>query len=128
MVCAVKDVVFVVDEVDMLCSSASLRPMYSRYWSLPENKHRMPALQHLLNRGRHDGVAMVMMSRVPAQVNRLLTGMCDEMRIFRQSEPSVVDYFAAKSESAARLIPTLKQWQYVLWQEGKTPVVAGGKR
>jgi hypothetical protein len=128
MAIAAGNLVLYVDEVNMLCTPNGMVPLRSAYWSQPENQKRLPVISDLLNYGRHAGVAMVMMSRMPSQVNRLLTQGCDEMRLFRQTEPGIIAYFRAKSESASTLLPTLKDYEYVLWQDGKEPVIAGGRR
>lgn len=122
------NLVLYVDEVNMLCTPNGMVPLRSAFWNRPENQKRLPVISDLLNYGRHQGVAMVMMSRMPSQVNRLLTQGCDEMRLFRQTEPGIIAYFKAKSESAAALLPTLQTYEYVLWQDGKNPVVQGGRR
>jgi hypothetical protein len=128
MAIAAGNLVLYVDEVNMLCTPNGMVPLRSAFWSRPENQKRLPVISDLLNYGRHAGVAMVMLSRMPSQVNRLLTQGCDEMRIFRQTEPGILAYFRAKSESAAALIPTCGDFQYVLWQDGKEPIITGGRR
>jgi hypothetical protein len=122
------NLILYVDEVNMLCTPNGMVPLRSAFWSRPENLKRDPVISYLLNYGRHHGVAMIMLSRMPSQVNRLLTQGCDEMRLFRQTEPTILKYFRDKSESAAALLPTLKTYEYVLWQDGKEPVVQGGRR
>jgi hypothetical protein len=128
MALAAGNLVLYVDEINMLCTPHALIPLRSAYWARPENQKRQSALDELLNYGRHSGVAMVMISRMPSQVNRLLTQGCDEMRIFRQTEPNVLKYFAAKSETTAAMLPGLRDYEFVLWQDGKEPVVAGGRK
>jgi hypothetical protein len=122
------NLILYVDEVNMLCTPNGFVPLRSAFWSRPENLKRQPVIVELLNYGRHQGVAMVMMSRMPSQVNRLLTNGCDEMRLFRQTEPGVVGYFRMKSETAAAMLPGLKDYEFVLWQDGKEPITQGGRR
>jgi hypothetical protein len=128
MALAAGNLILYVDEVNMLCTPNSLMPLRSAYWSRIENKKRTPVMSELLNYGRHQGIAMVMLSRMPSQVNRLLTQGCDEMRVFRQTEPNVLSYFADKSAAMSAMLPGLGDYQYVLWQDGKTPVVSGGRK
>jgi hypothetical protein len=128
MAIAAGNLVLYVDEINMLCTPHALIPLRSAYWARPENQKRQSALDELLNYGRHSGVAMVMISRMPSQVNRLLTQGCDEMRVFRQTEPNVLKYFAAKSETTAALLPGLRDYEFVLWQDGKEPIVTGGRK
>lgn len=123
------NLIFYVDEVDQFCSANGMMAQRSPYWNRPENKHRRPAFADILDSGRHAGLALVTISRVPAQVNRKVTANAQEMRIFRQSEPNVLSYFADKGgKSLADMLPTLGDYEYVLWQDGKVPAVAGGRR
>lgn len=129
IVLAAKDLIFYVDEVDMFCSANGMMAQRSAFWNRPENKQRRPSFSDLLDRGRHDGIALVAISRLPAQVHRKLTGNVQEMRIFRQSEPNVLRYFADKAgQSMAQMLPQLGDYEYVLWQDGREPVIAGGRR
>ncbi|MBS1815747.1 MAG: ATP-binding protein [Acidobacteria bacterium] len=128
LVLAAKNLVLYVDEVDMLCSPSALKAKNSSYWSRPENQQRMPVLEEILNRGRHSGIAGIFISRVPAQVHGLIRSQASEMRIFRSTEGNVLSYFRQRDEALAQLLPTLGDFEYALWQDGKTPVRAGGRR
>lgn len=129
MVAAVKNVVFLIDEVDLFCSPNGMMGQRSAFWQRPENKTRRPMFAEMLDRGRHLGIALVMLSRFPAQVHRKVTTNCQEMRLFRQDEPNVIAYYSDKlgGQHAAR-IPQLGDYEYLLWQDGRTPIVAGGRR
>ena len=123
-----KNLILYIDEVNMLCTPNGLIPLRSAYWSQPDHKHKEPVISKLLNYGRHQGIAMVMTSRMPAQVNRLLTDGCSEMRLFRSTEGLVLAYFRQKSEAASNMLPGLRDYEFVLWQDGKEPIKQGGRR
>ncbi len=124
-----ENLILYIDEVDQLCSPNGMMAQRSPYWNRPENKHRRPAFADMLDSGRHAGIALVMISRMPAQVNRKVTANCQEMRVFRQSEPNVLSYFQDKAgKSMSDMLPKLGDYEYVLWQDGKRPIVAGGRR
>lgn len=122
-----KDLILYVDEIDMLCSPNALMPVRSSFWTKPENKHRTPVLSELVNFGRHQGVAMVFITRVPAQIHRKITANCDEMRVFRFSEPNVLSYFGSMNGHLPAMLPTLPAYSYALWQQGKDPIQTGGR-
>ena len=71
---------------------------------------------------------MVLITRVPAQIHRRVTANCDEMRVFRFSEPNVLTYFGQMNGHLPSMLPTLPQYGFALWQQGKEPVVTGGRR
>jgi len=125
MVQYAKNLIFYIDEVDKFCSPGAMKGLYSAYWSRQENKHRLPPFSDLLD----SGVALVMMSRMPSQVNIKVRNNCNEMRVFRIHESGVLDYFAAKIGSdAAEAISRLGDYEYVLWQDGKKFSIGGGRR
>src|SRR5665213_2653137 len=118
MVRAAENLIFYVDEVDQQCSANGMMAQRSAFWNRPENKHRRPSFSDILDSGRHFGIALVAISRLPAQVNRKLTANCQEMRIFRQSEPNVLQYFQDKiGKHATDMMVNLRDREYVLWQD-----------
>ena len=128
LVLAAGNIVFYVDEIDTQCSPSSLMPKRSAFWSRPENQYRTSALEEILNRGRHKGVAGVFMSRFPTQVNTTVRSQAQEMRVFRSDDPNYVKWFRDKDARIAVLLGQLHDYEYVLAQDGRTPVIAGGRR
>lgn len=128
MAMAAQNIVLYVDEIDLLCSPAGYQAPNSLFWSKDENKFRPRMLKEILNRGRHKGIAMVSMSRFPTQVHPAIRSQAREMRVFRSDDPNYVGHFASKDGRFATMLPALGDFEYVLWQDGREPVIAGGRR
>lgn len=113
---AVGNMVFGVDELDMLCGS---------HWG---PSWMCPGLYHLVNYGRHSKVAMLATARRPMNVPRGYTSQCLEMRLFGMTERADLKYFEdyIGATDAARLA-TLQKYQYLHWTGDGPALLKGGK-
>jgi hypothetical protein len=124
-----ENMIFYVDEVDQFCTPTTMKPQGSTYWNHADRKGKRSEFDEMFDSGRHFGIAVVSLSRFPAQVARKITANSQEMRLFRQSEPTVIGYYADKiGRVQAECLPMLEDYTYLLWQDGREPVVAGGRR
>ncbi len=81
-----------------------------------------PAISHLVNYGRHQGVSLLFAARRPAAVPRELTAQCDELIIFRTVEPRDIAYFVEFIGDAAEELSELPDFQALVWQDGEITV------
>lgn len=117
-------VVLAIDEVDMLCSPWSWKR--GDFW---RNRKGTPALQALVNWGRHKQTAMLITARNPSAVHRDLTRNAREWVLFRDSEPNDLEYFASCFGAASvALLGQLRPYQYVRQIKGEAPRVAGPEK
>jgi Cdc6-like AAA superfamily ATPase len=72
----VQNVTVVIDEVDLICSPTTISPFF----------------KNIIKRGRRKGIHLIVNSRRPAEVHRLLTSQASEVYCFRTKEPSDIKY------------------------------------
>jgi hypothetical protein len=80
----------------------------------PSSSAMRPEIANLVHRGRHSLTSMLWATRRPRDVSRLVTSQLDVISIFRQQEPSDIDYLASLvgSEIAAH-VAALGEWEHV---------------
>jgi DNA helicase HerA-like ATPase len=72
--------------------------------------------KRLVSQGRHIGLAIVAVSRRPAEVSRFLTANADELYIFRTQEPRELEYLRAFiGTEAAAAVQQLQKFEHVFW-------------
>lgn len=111
------EMIFGIDELDMLCGSQ---------WG---DARMPPEFYHLVNYGRHCKVSMLATARRPMSVARGFTSQCLEMRLFGMTERTDLKYFEDYiGESDARRLASLQKYQYLHWTGDGPAVLCGGKR
>lgn len=86
----------VAEEVDLLCSPASIDADFSR----------------IIRHGRHRQLDLIAVSRRPAEVSKLLTSQSDEIISFRQLEDLDLDYLRRRGFDPAKLA-ALERFEYL---------------
>lgn len=114
---AVGDMIFGIDELDMLCG-----PRYG-------DSRMCPEFYHLVNYGRHCRVSMLATARRPMSVARGYTSQCQTMRLFYMRERADVRYFEEYigTEDAGRL-GALGKYEFLLWTGDGPAQKCGGVR
>lgn len=73
-----------------------------------------PEVLELIHRGRHSRVSMMLGTRRPRDVHRLVTSQADVISCFRQQEPRDVEYLASViGDIPAATLATLAPWEHV---------------
>jgi hypothetical protein len=112
IVIAMGHMIYAIDEVDRV-TSAGFAP---------------PALDYLINQGRHVQVSMEVTSRRPAQIPRELTSQAHRFVVFRMTEPADLDYLQDYIGRAAReSLPALTAYRSLEWEETDGISYSGGK-
>jgi hypothetical protein len=76
--------------------------------------------KEIIQRGRHQNIALIGVTQRPHGVDRLLTSQAKRMCIFNTSEPRDVEYFKdVVGDLVAGKIAELKQYEFVEWIDGK---------
>lgn len=91
------DMVLVVDEVNLFCTS---QKMY-------------PALRKIVALGRHSGVDLIVTARDPQEINPRLRSQADAIVSFRLTEPAALSWAADRNAEVAPLLATLepRRWE-----------------
>lgn len=98
LVYEMRDLTFLVEEVDYFCSAATT----------PE------VLSKIIRYGRHQNISLITTARRTADVPRLLTSQATEFCVFAHHEPRDLDYFSHLfSNEVAEKIKQLKNLQYL---------------
>jgi hypothetical protein len=121
-----KRTLFVVDEVSQLCSPNgwTVDPIYWR-----QHPSDTPALDHIVNYGRHVPMAMVCTSRRPASIHRDITANSKEIDCFVSAEPNDAFYFEKFiGKDAASRLQTMPKWSYLAYSEGQPPEIRKSKK
>jgi hypothetical protein len=122
---AVGGVVVGVDEIDAYCGPR---------WG---DSRLPPALYKLVHHGRHcgspggpRGVALVYTARIPASVAEALRTQASEWRLFYDhSKRQIKEYLEpAIGPDAARMVPQLRRFEFLIWRPGCAVQAAGGRR
>jgi len=73
-----------------------------------------PEVANLVHRGRHSRTSMLLATRRPRDVSRLVTSQMDVLSIFRQQEPADIDYVASfASSDIAGQVAELGDYEHV---------------
>jgi hypothetical protein len=118
-----ENLILIADEVDGICSSGAAKNARSEYW---RSTNRMPALDHIVNYGRHCHLAFVGIARAPQDVWRRLTGQCSRMIVFRMNEQTELDA-VGRLGSNVRLLPSLGEYEYLDWRDDGSVEKGGGR-
>jgi hypothetical protein len=111
-----KNLVVGVDEIDSLCNAHTWK-VDKEYWRT--HPGAVPALQHIVEWGRHEPMGMICAARDPASVKRAITRNSHEVDLFRDQEPNDLDYFKKRmGENVAELVKTLPKFHYLAYIEG----------
>jgi len=77
-------------------------------------------LKEIVQRGRHNNIALIGVTQRPANVDRLLTSQAKKMCIFNTTEPRDIEYFRdVIGDTVTAKIEALKQYEYVEWLDGR---------
>lgn len=111
------EMIFGIDELDMLCGAR---------WG---DSRMPPEFYHLVNYGRHCKVSMLATARRPMSVARGFTSQCLEMRLFGMTERADLKYFADYiGESDAERLASLDKYQFLHWTGDGPAQLCGGRR
>lgn len=104
---ACRDMVFVVEEVDLYT-----------------NPHFLPfAFERLISVGRHRDIALFVTSRRPASVHPLIRSQANQIVTFRQIEPRDLKWLAeVMGEEAAEKVRTLPRFVPFRWRDDGTVI------
>lgn len=97
VICAVKDVLFVIEEVDSVSSASYVSK----------------GLGFMIRYGRHWGISMMATSRRPADIPRLLTSQTNTLYCFRFIEPRDLDYLRQYASVGIEELQNLGEYEYV---------------
>ena len=118
-------VVVGVDEIDAYCGAE---------WG---KSHMPPELYKLAHHGRHQGsrggprgVALLYTARIPSSVAPALRSQPSEIRAFYDHDADQINKYLkpAMGPEAARRIPGLERFQFLIWNQGRPVRLAGGPR
>ena len=119
-----EDLILIVDEVDGICSAGSAKNADSTYWK----KFRIkPALDTIVQYGRHSRIACVGIARAPQDVWRRLTGQSNEILVFRMTEKLELDAVRTRLGSNADRLPALGEYENLDWKDDGSVAIRGGR-
>jgi len=103
LVYALGDITFVVEEIDCYCTSFQISESFA----------------HVIQRGRHRNITLIGITQRPYGIHRLLTSQAKEIYIFNTNEPRDRDYLKTLlGQEVEAKLDTLKQYEYIYWQDG----------
>jgi hypothetical protein len=116
-----------IDEIDAYCG-----PIWG-------DSRMPPELYKLVHYGRHApgveteparGVALLYTARIPASIAPALRSQASELRLFHEQEPLYVKKYLEPiiGSEAARRLPGLQRFQFLIWRHDRPIKVAGGRR
>ncbi len=110
LVYAIGNITFVCEEIDLACTPYEISD----------------SLAYVIQRGRHKNITLIGITQRPYGIHRLLTSQAKEIYIFSTNEPRDREYLRTLlgQEIEAKL-DSLKQYQYVKWQDGKQDLEVG---
>lgn len=124
MCIAAANLILMCDEVDSICSSGSAKDSNSDYW---KKFKRKPALDHIVNFGRHAPVAFLGISRAPQDVWRRLRGQSERMLVFSMDDDLEMDALRSRLGRQVEQLPGLGKYQYLDWRDDGSVSIEGGK-
>lgn len=95
------DILFVVDELDYFCSANYIPNAFSE----------------IIKRGRHQNLNVIIATRRPHEIPRLVTSQLTEFITFRHIEPRDLTYIKDAIGIEPENIQTLKDFEYLKWKE-----------
>jgi len=93
---------FVIDEIDMYTSANKCPPVF----------------KNLVMRGRHRAISIICTTRRHTETSRHLTAQADIIISFQQQEPNDIRYLSQFFGEKAGLLPTLKPYHYIKYENG----------
>lgn len=96
------DIMFVVDELDYFCSANYIPKEFSE----------------IIKRGRHQNLNILIATRRPHEIPRLVTSQLTDFITFRQIEPRDLNYIKDAVGIDAEEIQNLKDFHYLKWSNG----------
>jgi hypothetical protein len=100
LVARMKNITFIVDEIDIFLSPTSI-------------SHAHP-IYHLINTGRHQQINIITTSRRPADIPRTLTSQTDEFYFARLSEPIDLEYVKKSvGDKYISIVRALREYQFL---------------
>ena len=124
MCVAAQNLILMADEVDMICGPGTSKNAASPYW---KQHQRTPALETIVQFGRHSHIAFIAIARAPQDVWRRLTGQSLRILCFRMNETLELEALRSRLGSQTETLPNLREFQYLDWNDGGTVTVAGGR-
>jgi hypothetical protein len=112
------------DEIDMICSPGSAKNAESDYW---RKYRRGPALDRIVNFGRHSHVAFIGVSRAPQDTWRRLRGQAGRMLVFNMDDDLEMDAVRSRMGKETDRLPSLGKYEYLDWQDGGATELRGGR-
>ena len=119
-----ENIIVVCDEVDQVCSASASKNAASPYWKKFPNK--TPALEHIVQYGRHSHLAFVGIARAPQDVWRRLTGQSERILVFTMNERLELDALRGRLGSNTDRLPSLGKYEYMDWEDGGSVTICGG--
>jgi hypothetical protein len=96
------DVLFVVDELDYHCNANYI----------PKD------LAEIIKRGRHQQLNLMVATRRPHEIPRLMTSQVSQFITFRQVEPRDLDYLNSVCSFNKEEVKNLPNFHYLKWENG----------
>lgn len=101
---------FVAEELDLFCPPRQLTP----------------GIRHILKRGRHADIRFIGITQRPYGIDRVVTGMCNEVYVFRTDEPRDIKYLCERlGDGIAAKIAALGEYEYVLKKDHSMEYIVG---
>jgi len=80
----------------------------------------------IIQRGRHKNITLIGITQRPFGINRLLTSQAKEIYVFNTNEPRDREYLRILlGQDIDSKLDSLKQFEYVYWQDGKDELEIG---
>jgi len=98
-----EDILFVVDELDYFCNASYSPRQFSE----------------IIKRGRHQGIGLMVATRRPHEIPRLVTSQVTEFIAFRHLEPRDINYIREICSIEEDDVKSLKNYEYIRWIEGR---------
>lgn len=94
-----KDVMFVVDEIDYFCTT-----------------HSVPReFDEIVKRGRHQELQLIVATRRPHEIPPIIRSQVSQLITFRQIEPRDIDYLSGIIDLPQDEISTLPKFEFIHW-------------
>jgi len=104
------NVCFLVEEIDCYCSAYQISESFAA----------------IVQRGRHKNITLIGITQRPYGIHRLLTSQAKEIYVFNTNEPRDREYLRALLGQEIEVkLDSLKQYEFVKWQDGKDGMEIG---
>ncbi|MFZ2146957.1 MAG: AAA family ATPase [Sedimentisphaerales bacterium] len=101
---------FLVEEIDCYCTSYQISDTFAA----------------IVQRGRHKNITLIGITQRPYGIHRLLTSQAKEIYIFNTNEPRDREYLRTLlGQEIEQKLDSLKQYEYINWQDGKEKLEIG---